>query len=402
MKPRRDINFPARRLITRAAQLLCAVFLVGWLAWLAQFAGVRAGDTDAPSTDFVVYWLASDLVLSGSPELVYDAKALNAGRDGVAGEANDAWLYPPPALLLVAPLALLPLAVAFGAWVLATGSLLLTAVRRLWPDATVFWLALAFPATLFNAMSGQSGLLTAALFAWGMLLLRTQPVVAGAVLGLLAFKPHFLPLVMVALLVSGRRQALVACLGSGLAFAAVSLAVMASGTWQAFFEGVPGTASLVYDGVSPLEKMQSVTAMLLLAGSGATVAQTGQALASLAALAYVVWLWRRHAAFEFRVTGLGLAMLLATPYVYHYDLTILGVAMLFYAVRAHARGWRRWDQQALALAWFAPLAGFIVGGVASVIIGPFVFVALAALVALRMREEATVAREQPSPLLAAA
>jgi hypothetical protein len=366
---------------------ICALFLIAWLVWLAQFAGAGARGDDAPSTDFVVYWLASDLTLRGSPELAYDAEALNQGREGVAGEAKDAWLYPPVALLLVLPLALLPLAGAFAAWVIATGAVLMSAVRRIWPDATVTWLALAFPATLFNAINGQSGLLAAGLFAWGMVLLRGRPVAAGAVLGLLAFKPQFLPLVLLALLVSGRRQTLLACLGSAAAFSAASVVVLGLEPWRAFIEGVPDTASMIYDGVSPLQKMQSLTAMLLLAGSGDALAKLAQAVVLAGSAGFVAWLWRRDAAFEYKVAGLGLAALLATPYVYHYDLELLGVAMLWYGARAQATGWRRWDREALALAWLTPLLGFVLGSATSVIIGPFVFLALSALVTRRVEEE---------------
>jgi hypothetical protein len=381
---------------------ICALFLVAWLAWLAQFAGAGARDEDAPSTDFVVYWLASDLTLHGAPELAYDPEALNAGRNGVAGDATDAWLYPPVALLFVLPLALLPLAGAFAAWVVATGAVLISAVRRIWPGATLTWLALAFPATMFNAINGQSGLLAAGLFAWGMVLLRGRPVVAGAVLGLLAFKPQFLPLVLIALLAGGRRRALVATLGSAGAFTVVSVLALGVEPWRAFIDGVPETASMVYDGVSPLQKMQSVTAMLLLTGSGDAVAKAAQALVLAGCAGFIAWLWRRDAAFEYKAAGLGLAVLLATPYVYHYDLALLGVAMLFYGARAQASGWRRWDREALALAWLTPLLGFVLGSVTSVIIGPFVFLALGALVARRVQDERQGLEEKAAHLALAA
>jgi hypothetical protein len=381
---------------------ICALFLLAWLAWLAQFAGAGARDEDAPSTDFVVYWLASDLALEGSPELAYNAEALNQGRESIAGDARDAWLYPPVALLLVLPLALLPLAGAFAAWVVATGALLLSAVRRIWPDATVTWLALAFPATLFNAINGQSGLLAAGLFAWGMVLLRSRPLAAGTVLGLLAFKPQFLPLVLLALLAGGRRQALITTLGSAAAFTAVSVLALGIEPWRAFIDGAPDTASMVYHGVSPLQKMQSVTAMLLLAGSGDAVAKAVQAVVLAGCAGFVAWLWRRDAAFEYKAAGLGLAALLATPYVYHYDLVLLGLAMLFYGARAQAMGWRRWDREALALAWLTPLLGFVLGSATSVIIGPFVFLALGVLVARRVQQERVGVAERSACLALAA
>ena len=159
---------------------------------------------------------------------------------------------------------------------------------------------------------------------------------------------------------------------------------------------------MLYEGVSPLQKMQSVTAMLLLAGAGATAAQAIQAAVALGAIGFVAWLWRRDAAFEYKAAGLGLAALLASPYVYHYDLTLLGVAMLWYGRRARAIGWQRWDRQAIALAWLTPMLAFALGSTASLVVTPALLLAFVALVIGRVRADEGATMHSRAPALPAA
>jgi hypothetical protein len=323
--------------------------------------------------------------------LAYDPARFEARQiEAVGEEANGfPWIYPPVAFLLVLPLAALSYGAAFGAWLLATGAVFVTALRRLARDRASFWLALAFPATLFNLIIGQAGLLTAGLFAWAMLLLPSRPLIAGTLLGLMAFKPHFMPLVLLALLAGRQSRALTATLGSAGTVAAVSLFAFGSGPWREFFSQLPDSTSMLYGDVFPVAKMQSVTALVLALGGSDAASQVIQGAVSLSAAAFVFWLWRRDVPLEYKAAGLGLASLLATPYVYHYDLTMMGVAMLFFANRARTAGWLRWEQPMLALAWLTPLISFALGLTVSFTIGAPVLLALAGMTMRRvLREDA--------------
>ena len=125
---------------------------------------------------------------------------------------------------------------------------------------------------------------------------------------------------------------------------------------------------------------------------------------TLGAAGFVFWLWRRDTAFEYKVAGLGLSTLLATPYVYHHDLTVLGVAMLFFAVRARATGWQRWEREAIAIAFFLPLASFALGTVTDITLGAVALLALTAMLFHRVRYEgvATDSQARPDAVLTAA
>ena len=59
---------------------------------------------------------------------------------------------------------------------------------------------LAAPAVFINAVGGQNGTWTAALFGGGLSLLERRPLLAGGLLGLLIYKPQLALLIPVALL----------------------------------------------------------------------------------------------------------------------------------------------------------------------------------------------------------
>jgi alpha-1,2-mannosyltransferase len=371
----------------RGAQLVFAVFLLFWAFWFARFLGF--GDEGAPNVDFIVYWTAAELGIEGDATVTYDQTAFEEKQTEAVGDKADGfpWVYPPVAFVLVLPLALLPYGAAFTAWLIATGAVFLTALRRLAQTSGAFWLALAFPATLFNLIIGQAGLLTAGVFAWAMLLLPSRPVIAGALLGIFAFKPHFIPLILLALLAGREVRALAATLFSAGALVAISVAGFGIGPWAEFVSQLDDSTALLYGDVFPVAKMQSVTALVLSLGGGDLASQIAQGITTFAAAAFVFWLWRRDAPLEYKAAGLGLASLLATPYVYHYDLTLMGVAMLFFVNRARDSGWQPWERPLLAVAWFTPIASLALGLAVSFTVGAPVLLALVAMLFHRVRGE---------------
>jgi Glycosyltransferase family 87 len=403
VQPQTKQGWLTQRRLIRAAQLTFAVFMLFWAAWFVRFFDTGSPDSTAPKVDYIAYWAAAKETAHGHATLAYDDEVVKQLQTEEIGSSVDGlpWLYPPFALLIFLPLALLPYAASFAAWLLVSGAIMVSAVRRIAPRWGV-WLALAFPATAFNLISGQAGMLSAGLFAWGMLLLPKRPVLAGAILGLMAFKPHFVPLILLALFAGRQKQALVSTLGCAAALSVASLALLGSGPWQAFLSDLPHTTDLLFNGVFPVQKMQSVSAMAISLRLGPAPTQAIQAVATLSAAGFVLWLWRRDTAFEYKVAGLGLAALLATPYVYHHDLTVMGVAMLFFAVRAHAIGWQRWEREAVAVAFFLPLASFALGTITDVTVGAVVLLALTAILIRRVRyEDATALKAAPSVLAAA-
>lgn len=370
--------------------LFLSVFITLWIIWAAALAGVVEME-EPPPVDFVSFWSASQFVLEGDAQLAYDVEALDSREKESFGEGAHTypWLYPPSFLLLLLPFGVLSFGAAFIAWTLSTAALAVVALRRMSPSPQVLMLGLLFPATLTNAFIGQNGFLTAALFGWGMLLLSSRPAAAGAVLGLLSYKPQFFPLVALALLASRNLRALAAALSCAAGFAALSTVVFGASSWVAFVSRLPDSADWLYSGAFPLDRLQSVTSALVLAGAPKLLAQAGQAIASAGAVVFVAFLWRREGvSLECRAAGLALAILLGTPYSLHYDLTLLGLALLWLWMDGSRTGLPRWDAGALALGWVSPVLNMILASALHLTITPLVLALLIAVVIGRVRSGA--------------
>src|ERR1700752_1132021 len=71
--------------------------------------------------DFVAFYSAADLTLSGNPPGVYDHETIRAAQQSAIGAPLTfyfPWFYPPPMLMLVAPLGFMHYLVAFAVWCL--------------------------------------------------------------------------------------------------------------------------------------------------------------------------------------------------------------------------------------------------------------------------------------------
>ena len=73
-------------------------------------------------------------------------------------------------------------------------------------------------------------------------------------------------------------------------------------------------------------------------GGGEALAWTVQAVFSLALAAAMVWLWRSRVAYDLKTAALACGALLATPYLYMYDIVVLAVAVAFLLRYALERG----------------------------------------------------------------
>ncbi len=156
--------------------------------------------------DFQCFWAASSLALADRPAEVYDPEAFRAVQRALHGRADapaGMFSYPPHALLLFLPLALLPYTASAVAWLAATASAYALALRALLPGWAAVLPFLAFPAAFLNAWYVQNGFLSAALLGAAAHLLVKRPVLAGICLGCLFYKPQLGLVVPLALAAAG-------------------------------------------------------------------------------------------------------------------------------------------------------------------------------------------------------
>jgi hypothetical protein len=316
-------------------------------------------DGTAFSADFLVFWVTSGLILDAEPLAPYDQARLTALCRALIGPDSDAliaWLYPPHGLFVVAPLGLLPLLPAWIAWVAATLGAFALSLRAVLGRLGVA-LALGLPASLGCLMVGQNGFLTAALLAGTLHLLDRRPWVAGLLLGLLTYKPHFGPLFPLVLLATGRWRTATGAAATALALAGAAELAFGPGAWAAFLHATQAqTLAMVGAGAWDWRKMQSAFGMTQALGGPRWLALLVQAGLALAVAWLVLRVWRRPATAAVRGAALVAGALLLPPYVFIYDAPVATVAMAFLLRDALDHGFLRGEKAALVLVALAPLA----------------------------------------------
>ena len=363
-------------------------------------------DGGSPDTDFVNVWAAGRLVQDGLPIAAYDWTLHKAAEEAALGHAFASyypWFYPPPFLFAAALLASLPYVPAFVAWLAATLAAYVVAIRAITGHAIGILIACAFPAVLTNAMTGQNGCLSAALIGGALHLMERRPALAGALIGLLTYKPHLGLLFPLVLAASGRWRTFAAAAMVTALVAALSWLAFGTATWEAFWRALPVLSQAVMtDGRGDFGKVQSVYALVRNLGGGEPLAWTLHGTVVTVTAAGLVALWRSRAPFALKAAGLAAGALLVTPYLYIYDLVVLAVPIAFLVRLGLVGGFLPGELAALGVAGLTIalflLVKFPVGLVAILI--------LAALIARRLAVSracgwnASSVRDLPGPQVA--
>lgn len=327
------------------------------LVWLI---GTSAGGIDRNGyllgTDFLSFWAVGKVVLAGGN--AYDAAAhIAVQRTLYAGYSGyTAFFYPPPFLLVCAPLGLGGYFPALALWLAGTAGAFVAALRPWLRGLTTGQLALvlaAFPAVLLTLTHGQTSFLAAALLGGGVWLAASgHKGWAGLLLGLAIIKPQFGLLVPLALLAAGEWRVIASAAVTALAFAATATLAFGVEIWSAWYAASGAAQAAMAGGAIGFAKMQSVFAAARLAGAGTELAYVLQGVIALVSAVLVTHLfWRRGLTRE-SGAALLVAALLATPFVLDYDLLLLA-----FPLAVLATGPRPWERS-------AALAGFVLPALA--------------------------------------
>jgi hypothetical protein len=193
---------------------MIVVFVLSWLSWFAPFDDWLDRSGTPWGADFAMFYVAGRMVADGQTDALYDLAAQQAKLQQIfptiAPDFALPYRYPPWVALLMSPLARLPYPAAFGLFAGLSLLAWLGGCRRLlrnWRQAGgisagVVLLALAgWPVALETWIGGQASLVACFLLICVLELLRAnRPVLAGAVLATLTYKPNLLCLVMLGLL----------------------------------------------------------------------------------------------------------------------------------------------------------------------------------------------------------
>jgi len=378
--------------VARARSYSLTLLGLGALAiasWIALSDGLVDRNGKPLGTDFSNVYAAGQLTWQGRPAEAYDPPLQHAAEKAVFGGREVpfyGWHYPPFFLLIAFLVASLPYAAGLSIWLASSFAAYLAAMRAILPRRETALIATAFPAVVVNIGHGQNGFLTAALLGGALHFLDRRPYLAGALIGLLAYKPQFGVLIPIALVAGGRWRTIGAAAATMASLLALSFATLGEGVWHAFAQSTTFTQTVVLEqGDTGWEKIQSIFSAVRMWGGGIQLAYAVQIALAITLATSLAWLWRGDAAFELKAAALSLASLLATPYVLDYDLVVAGVAIAYFARLGLRRGFRDYEISLLAVAWLAPL---LTRSVAQVTAIPLALLTLLTLYVLILRRAA--------------
>lgn len=402
----RDRQAPQRRF---AAFVVLAGIAVGLVyhvnLWTFDPNGLSILSDRLPYWDFTNLWAGSEMAIEGKIALLFDVEAYRAELRAMFSPhlPDQEWSYPPSIILIGAPLALLPIWLAYLVWTFGTVGLLHLAMRPLALPVPVHLAAVMSPAVFMNAIFGQNGALTAALLIGGLLAAPKRPILAGILFGLLTIKPHLGILIPFALIASRNWTAVAAAAATAVGLAAATCLLFGVDAMLLFLSRTTPLMTAIMEAPYPQPYHANALTVFILAralGFDLAVAYAAQAVATLTMITIVVRLWLPSTEVDHRRRALLTATLAiaATPYGYTYDTIPMCVAVAYlYATSERPK------LGLLALAWLFPYAVHMLNfrgiGIGIVVpLGVGLFMAATALARGRTARPGAALSQAPSGL----
>lgn len=360
-KPSRRPDIFTDRWLQSFGYALAALYLI-YFAILYRAGTWITDKTGLPIyTDFGNAWMAGMQVLRGNAAALFDPVQLakvQAALFAPTAFFYPNWPYPPIYFLILAPFALLPYAWAFFACDLATLLGCVAVVYLIVGRRTAIAVALAAPFTAWNFLAAQNGFLTAALLGASLLSLERRPILAGAFIGCLSYKPQFGILLPVALVASRQWRAIISAAVTIAVLAGISIAAFGPGVWEAFPGELIAQTGVNFPAAPDANwgYLQSVYGLTRALRGGAAFAWAAQGVIAVG-VGVIVWLvWRSGVRYPLKAATLSAAALLATPYAFAYDMAAIVIPAAFLASDQLDRGVLRGEKTIWIALFGVPLA----------------------------------------------
>lgn len=323
---------PVKRSSFEAAAILIAVLMLGFMLWRISGAENMTLPSGQPFFgDFIAFWSAGRAALDGHADQIHERVVLWPYQQAVAPDARfyAPWNSPPTFLLVVSALALLPYPVAAIGFLVGTALFFGAAIRRFLPDARALIFPATAPAVIYQFGTVQAGMLIAGISGLALHWLDKRPRAAGALVGLLAIKPHLAVMWPLLFVFSGRWRAFTAAAISAAAFVTFAGLVFGFDSYLRFFDSLAASQRLISEQHITTPAYASLYANLLGLGASHALALASHAVSAVAAVVMACVLFRRG---DRNIAGAALcaATLLISPYLFFYDfiLLLVGAALL--------------------------------------------------------------------------
>lgn len=348
----------------RLAIAFCIVISLYDVAFVTSLAlhGPRLGPPQwVMYPDFLTPWAAVRAFFEGKLSMVYSdidvftdyQNALYTDRFPDVVHYRP-FLYPPFWLLILLPLGLIAVDVAYWVFMLVTaGASAFESRRDPWG-----WLAMATsPAAVHVVVSGQATFLAVALAYGGLRLLDKRPALAGVLFGLLGYKPQLCLLIPVALIAARQWRALACAAATGIVLVLASLAVFGAGTWLDFIALTRATGGermhhYVMEVLTAYITTPYVSALAV--GLPRGVASAIQLALAALAVATTWYAFRYHRSGAARTAVLLAGTFFVSPYMLNYDLLLLMPAVLALYRRGATEGFYPLEPLVYAGTWVIP------------------------------------------------
>lgn len=313
---------------------VAGLWLLGAIVTLTMVWNGLGQDQLSTDKDYANLWVAGRLAIEGNIAAIFDVEAFRQASVPLLGERIAGnYSYPPHALFLAVPFAVLPYKWSLVAWTLAGMAFFMWAAREHCRGVMPLFLAVLTPAALDNIRFGHYGFFAGGLF---LLAFSNRHRIAGLAASALTIKPHLGLLVTVQML--RNPKALVVAIAATVALVIASLLVFGPASWTGFL-----TETFAYQ-----------SGLIAPAGRGKLMHMMPTPLIGYGLVGHLIFaglailLLTRN----FNVFTAATATFLILPYAFHYDMTVanLGFAVLIF---------RHWDDLGL-LEKVAACLGFLV------------------------------------------
>ncbi|NIF78673.1 DUF2029 domain-containing protein [Paraburkholderia sp. Cy-641] len=378
---------------------MVAGYVVLMSLWFFWSHGFTDPEFTRPGFDFSIFWSASYGLLHGSAAQVYEHASFDRIQQTLFPNIGHGslmpWLYPPTFLVLISPLALLPTLVMYfmfvglGVTLFTAGTLRVSGLADSFRGSRFAWFVVAaLPCVFVPAAFGQNSLLTASFAAFALYLMRRHPLRAGLCIGLLAIKPQMAVLFPLVLIAARAWRTLAAAAFSAGLFGALSVLVCGTQSVRLFLVNTALARETLLEQCRGYW-LASPTTFAVLRESGVPVAVAYAAEAGVALIAAAAaWrVWRNTHDIRLRAASFTVATLIANPYVWHYELAWLGIAIVCLSALGLDRGWLRGEQSVIALAWLLPAYEFFNRTAGMPQFGPIVLLLMLLMIVRRVRIE---------------
>ena len=320
---------PPAEVLFVIAVLLSGIGLLGFLREPENFFALLGGKVGG---DFTNFWTAARLVLEGDLSPLFDSASYRLEQVALFGAdfPLHLWSYPPHLLLFIWPFGAMPYEVALAVLMFGSWALYLLAAR-LWLPGNVTWglfaIALA-PASVANAIAGQTGFLTGALLLAGFWWLERRPVMSGLAFALLTFKPQLGILIPIVVLAGGHWRVLAsAAIGTIVLFAASVLA-FGWGPWIDFMAVVPAQQTLFLTHGTGVQTSMIPTLFMTgrILGLDISLTYALHAILALGVGGATYLLVKRGADTKHVALFVMLGAAMISPYAFNYDMTAMSLA----------------------------------------------------------------------------